>query len=130
MADGVRTTALPFCWPNGAGFSPAGDRFYLADYDTGVVHATSWTGTVEDLELTPWITSPTGDADGLAVGDDGHVWLAAGSGRCILRHDTNGELVERIEVPDDFVSSCCFWPGQDRLVITTGTGVFFHGVTG
>ncbi len=124
---GDRTeVALTISWPNGMGLSPGGDTFYLSDFETGVVHAGAWTGSVADLELEPWFVSPTGDADGLAIDDDGHIWLAGGVGRCILHVDPDADLVERIDVPGDFVSSCCFWPGRDRLVITTGTGVVFH----
>lgn len=126
-ADGSRSSApLPFCWPNGIGFSPGGDLLYFADYASGVVYRSAWTGHVSELELQPWITSPTGDADGLAVDDDGQVWVAGGTGRNILRYEPTGALAGEVEVPDDFVSSCCFWPGRHRLVITTGTGVFVH----
>ena len=125
--DGTTVAAaLSFCWPIGAGFSPSGDVFYLADFATGVVHRSPWTGSVDELQLAPWITSPTGDADGLAVGETGDVWVAGGAGGDLLRYTPAGALVERLTVGDDFVSSCCFWPGRDRLVITTGTGVFWH----
>jgi sugar lactone lactonase YvrE len=125
--DGARSSApLPFTWPNGVGFSPSGDVVYVADFTTGVVHRGGWRGDVAGLELRPWVTSPSGDADGLAVSEDGHVWVATGAGGAVLRHDATGEPVERLDVPDDFVSSCCLWPGRDRLVVTTGTGVFLH----
>jgi sugar lactone lactonase YvrE len=118
------STPLPFCWPNGVGFSPVGDMVYIADFATGVVHRGPWGGDTGELMLEPWVTSPSGDADGLAVSDDGHVLVAAGAGGAVLCYDATGELVDRIAVPDDFVSSCCFWPGRHRLVVTTGTGVF------
>jgi sugar lactone lactonase YvrE len=125
--DGRRSSApLPLSWPNGVGFSPAGDVVYVADFTTGVVHRGEWRGVVDDLELQPWVTSPSGDADGIAVSGDGHVWIATGAGGSLLLVDGSGEPVDRLDVPDDFVSSCCFWPGRDRLVVTTGTGVFLH----
>jgi sugar lactone lactonase YvrE len=125
--DGThRSAPLSFCWPNGMGFSPGGDELYVADFATGVVHRGPWGGGVDEMVLEPWAISPTGDADGLAVSDDGHVWVAGGAGGEVLGYDVAGELVERIDVPDDFVSSCCFWPGRHRLVVTTGTGVFVH----
>lgn len=125
--DGVVETApLPFTWPNGIGFTPSGDAVLLADFASGVIHRSAWTGRITDLRLEPWATSPTGDADGLAVADDGDIWVAGGSGGNVLRYDAAGALVERLDVPDDFVSSCCLWPGYERMVITTGTSVFFH----
>jgi sugar lactone lactonase YvrE len=124
----VVSAPLPFDWPNGVGFSPSEDRLYLADYSTGVVHRSVWTGSVSDLALEPWITTPSGDADGLAVASDGSVWVASGVGRSVLHYGSTGHLLEAVEVPDDFVSSCCLWPRTGRLVITTGTGVFLHEV--
>ena len=126
-ADGeVLSAPLPFTWPNGIGFTPGEDALYLADFTTGVVHRGEWTGSVVGLTLEPWVTSPSGDADGLAVGADGDVWVASGAGGSVLHHGSSGRLLGEIEVPDDFVSSCCLWPDAARLVITTGTGVFVH----
>jgi sugar lactone lactonase YvrE len=122
----VVSAPLPFDWPNGVGFSPSEDTLYLADYATGVVHRGAWSGSVSDLALEPWITTPSGDADGLAVAPDGSLWVASGGGRSVLHYSSTGHLLEAVEVPDDFVSSCCLWPGTGRLVITTGTGVFLH----
>ncbi len=123
---GREVSTTEFSWPNGIGFSSTGHRVFVADFDRGVVHRGEWNGALADLVLRPWFVSPSGDADGLAVGDDDHVWLASGSGGSILHVDPDGGLVEELAVPDDFVSSCCLWPETDRLVITTGTGVFFH----
>lgn len=116
---------VAFGWPNGIGFSPAEDLVYVADFDTGIVHRGEW-GGAGPLALEPWAASPSGDADGLAVDADGHVWVAAGAGGLVLHYDTAAALVEQIAVPDDFVSSCCWWPGRSRLVVTTGSGVFLH----
>lgn len=124
----ARSAPLPFDWPNGIGFSPAGDTLYFVDYATGVVHASRWTGDLGDVALEPWVTSPTGEADGLAVTPDGDVWLASGNGGSVLRFDAGGDQVGSLDVPDEFVSSCCLWPAHDRLVVTTGTGVFFHAL--
>jgi sugar lactone lactonase YvrE len=123
---GTASAPLPFSWPNGIGFSPREDVVYLADFATGVVHRSPWSGSVTDLELQPWVTTPSGDADGLAVGPEGDLWVAAGAGRSVLHYRADGKLLDAVEVLDDFVSSCCLEPGAGRLVITTGTGVFVH----
>ncbi len=122
----VSSTPLRFHWPNGIGFSPKADQVLIADFDTGVVHRSAWDGNLESVELRPWTASPTGDTDGLAVADDGFVWIAGGAGGVVLVCNPDGTIVEQVDVPDDFVSSCCFWPGSQRLVVTTGTGVFLH----
>jgi sugar lactone lactonase YvrE len=126
----VETAPLPFSWPNGMGLSTDGDVFYLSDFATGVVHRSRWTGSVTDLRLEAWVTSPTGDADGLVVTDADDVWVAGGAGGNLLRYDPDGALVEQLAVPDDFVSSCCTWPPGQRLAITTGTAVFLHDLEG
>jgi sugar lactone lactonase YvrE len=124
--DGViERTPVPFSWPNGIGFSPSGDAILVADFASGIVHRSPWTGRISDLRLEPWATSPSGDADGLAVAEDGDIWVAGGAGGKLLRFDAAGAIVEQLDVPDDFVSSCCLWPGSKRMVITTGTSVFF-----
>ncbi len=129
LVDGdgdVSSTPLPFPWPNGIGFSPNGDELLIADFDAGVVHHSAWDGRLESVELRPWAASPTGDTDGLAVADDGFVWIAGGAGGVVLVCDPGGAIVQQVAVPDDFVSSCCFWPATNQLVVTTGTGVFLH----
>jgi gluconolactonase len=125
--DGTATSApVSFCWPNGIALGPGGDRLHVADYAEGVVHAGTWTGQLSGLVLEPWFTSPTGDVDGLALDDDGSFWIAGGAGGVVLHVDEHGTEVGQLDVPDDFVSSCCLWPGRSALVVTTGTGVFLH----
>ena len=90
----VQTAPLPFTWPNGAGFSSSGDVFYVADFATGEVHRSRWTGSITELHLEPWGSSPTGDADGLAVADTGDVWVAGGAGQNLLRYDADAARTE------------------------------------
>lgn len=125
-SGGTASVPLPFAWPNGIGFSPEGDRMFVADFDAGVVYATRWTVAPTDLSFEPWWRSPTGDADGLAVAADGRMFIAGGSGGAVLVVDPDGSFAGQIDVPDDFVSSCCFWGTESTLAITTGTGVFVH----
>lgn len=100
-------------WPNGVGFSPDGETLYACDYASGDVLA-------YDGGTRVFAHSPSGDADGLAVDEDGGIWVATGSGRGIARFSPSGDLVEVLEVPADFVSSVCFH-GHDLFVTTTGT---------
>ncbi len=116
---------IDFGWPNGIGFSADGDLIWISDFDTGVVYSGPWEPGSTTLDLEPWAGSPSGDADGLSVTKEG-VWVAGGAGRCLFRYDAAGALVDKVEVPDDFVSSCREWPDSGSLVITTGTSVFVH----
>ncbi len=122
----TRFTPLDFCWPNGIGLSPDRETLYVADFHTGVVHSARWDDRTTEPKLEPWVTSPTGDADGLMVGPDGRVWVAGGAGGCLLGYSPSGELVDRIDVPSEFVSSACYWPAASAIAITTGSGVWLN----
>jgi sugar lactone lactonase YvrE len=103
-------------WPNGIGFSPDGTTAYLADFAEGTIHA----GPV-DGALEPWAQSPRGSADGLAVDEEGGVWVALGPGAGVARFTPDGAVDQILDIDADFVSSVCF-AGED-LVITTATAV-------
>ncbi len=63
-------------WPNGIGVSPEGGTIYLSDYARGAVLAISTPGG----ETREFCRSPCGSADGLAVDNDGALWVALGEG--------------------------------------------------
>ncbi|MDZ7683743.1 MAG: SMP-30/gluconolactonase/LRE family protein [Gammaproteobacteria bacterium] len=108
---------------NGLGFSPDGKTLYHSDsrrqtvncYDVG-----------EDGELgskQEFVTFEHGVPDGLAVSEDGRVWVAlAGGGHAVAVLDSNGKHVETIEIPLPMCTSVCF--GGDEftdLFITSGS---------
>jgi sugar lactone lactonase YvrE len=105
-------------WPNGIGLAPGGGTLYVNDYGTGTVSA-------YDLQSTPphagrvFARSPAG-ADGLAVDEQGGVWIALGDGGGLARFGADGALDTTIDVPASFVSSLSFG-GADRrdLYVTT-----------
>jgi sugar lactone lactonase YvrE len=104
--------------PNGIGWSPDAEVMYLADSLTGIVHAASFdvdTGDVGALEVFARIDS--GLPDGLAVGADGHVWVAVWDGARVCRFDERGVLVEEVPAPVRRPSSCAF--GDGSLYVTT-----------
>jgi sugar lactone lactonase YvrE len=103
-------------WPNGIGFSPDGKTLYACDFASGEVIAF-------DGEARVFAQSPSGDADGLAVDEEGAVWVATGSGKGVARFTASGDLEQVVDVPADFVSSVCFGgpDGCDLYVTTTGT---------
>ena len=115
------TTIVPGVeWVNGCGFSPDGRTFYGCDYRRGVVLAAE---RDEDDAYGPArvvIESPSGEADGLAVDEEGAVWVALGGGGQVGRFRPDGELDGTMDVPAPFVASVCFG-GDDRkdLFVTT-----------
>ena len=72
-------------------------------------------------ERRPWVTIPEADGgpDGLAVDDQGGVWVALFGGAAVRRYRPDGELDGVIELPVSQVTSCCF--AGERLIITTAS---------
>ncbi len=108
-------------WVNGCGFSPDGDTFYGCDYRRGVVLAAERDAGGTYGRATALIESPSGEADGLAVDENGAIWVALGGAGAIGRFRPDGVLEETVDVPAGFVASLCFGGSDGRdLFITTG----------
>jgi len=109
-------------WPNGCAFAPGGTTFYGCDYERGVVLAAEREpdGRYGDAHVA--IECPGGDADGMAVDENGGVWVALGGRGTVGRFTPDGELDSEVEVPAGFVSSVCFGgaDGRDLFVTTAG----------
>jgi sugar lactone lactonase YvrE len=105
-------------WPNGIGLSPDGATVYVSDYQRACVLA--WDG---GREARVHARAPDGaSCDGLAVDDEGGLWVALGQGGGIGRYAPDGTLVEVIDVAAEFVSSVAFGgeDGHDLYVATIG----------
>ncbi|TDK91508.1 hypothetical protein EI067_22650 [Mycobacterium paragordonae] len=101
--DGAtRVLVSDLLWPNGVGYAPDGTRLYVCEYAAARVRVIGPQGASVFAE------APRGECDGLAVDVEGGVWVALGSGGGIARFDSDGALVELIEVPGRFVSSLAF----------------------
>jgi sugar lactone lactonase YvrE len=107
---------------NGLGFSPDGARLYHCDslrqvvnvYDVGAG------GSVGPARLFTAIAH--GLPDGLAVSEDGSVWVAIADGHAVSRYASDGREIARIPIPLPMVTSVCFG-GRDLrdLYIVTGS---------
>ena len=118
-ADGRLTTVLEGVGlSNGLGWSPDGTLMYYVDSNTGRVDVFDYDGELANRR--PFARIEQGTPDGLAVDDDGGVWVAIWGGACVRRFDPDGTLVHEVAVPAEHVTSCCFG-GDDRrsLFITT-----------
>ena len=119
---------------NGIGFSPDNSKIYHSDSAPRhiILHDVSADGQVSNRRV--FATTP-GVPDGLAVDEDGGVWIAVYEGGCALRYTPDGREDRRIEVPAKAVTSLCFG-GSDRrdLYIVTADntedpeckGTIFH----
>lgn len=107
-------------WPNGCAFSPDGLTFYGCDYQLGHVLAVKRAREGGYGPPRIVVVSPSGAADGMAVDEEGCLWVALGGRASVGRFTPDGGLDAEIPVDADFVASLCF-AGPDRrdLYITT-----------
>jgi D-xylonolactonase len=118
----VRIVAEDILLTNGLGFSPDGRKLYHSDSGRQLVRVYD---VAEDGRLgAPAILAetPDGKPDGLAVAEDGTVWLALAFSGTVLVLASDGREIRRVSVPDPMVTSVCFG-GADRrdLYITSGS---------
>ena len=110
---------------NGLDWSPDGKTFYLID----TVALTLFAFDYEDGQISNQRAVINFDPsleqypDGMTVDSQGSLWIAFWNGSCIRRYSAEYELLETINFPVRFVSSCTF-AGLDlkTLVVTTATG--------
>jgi gluconolactonase len=107
-------------WPNGMAFSADGRTFYASDYAHAVVFAYEVLDDGLLSEPRPFARMPSGSCDGLAVAEDGSVWVALGDAGGIGRFGADGEIADVLDVPASFVTSLAFG-GEDMrdLYVTT-----------
>ena len=121
--DGVLHTMLTdVTLGNGLGWDPAGRRMYFIDSTTQRVDALDFdaaTGALGDRRPFAEVPEADGVPDGLAVDDEGGVWVALFGGGQIRRFTPDGEPDGRVEVPARDTTACCF-EGR-RLWITTAS---------
>jgi gluconolactonase len=102
-------------WPNGIALTPDDRALYVSDTANGVIRVFSSGSTSGDV----FASVSAGAVDGLALDEEGGVWVALGDGG-IARFEPDGRLDGFVDIPSEFVSSLCFG-GADRrdLFITT-----------
>ena len=115
ISDGVMLT-------NGLGFSPDGRTLYHADARDAVVrqYEVSPDGNVSDWK--PFVQANNGHPDGLAVAEDGSVWIAMAYGSRVDVFESSGALRKSLPVPLPMVTSVCFGgPDLKDLYVVTGS---------
>ena len=112
VAQGIQAT-------NGLAESP--DRQWLYHGDTGAkvvwVYRHAEDGSLSDQR--PFIRWPDGGPDGLAVAEDGTLWVAMPYNDCVAVVGPDG--VERTRIPVSYPTSVCFG-GSDRQTLYIVTG--------
>ena len=124
FADGVLERVLDrVSLSNGLGWSPDGTRMYYVDSPTYRIDVFDYdvgAGTAANRRPFVEVDRADGIPDGLAVDDEGGVWLALWGGSCVRRYSTDGALEEVVDMPATHVTACCFGGDDGRaLFITT-----------
>ncbi len=115
VADDIRIT-------NGTALSADGRTLYLSDSGRRVVFAFDVdpeTGNLGPRSI--FIESKDGVPDGMAVAEDGSVWLTLAFAGKIIRYSRDGRPMQTFDVPDPMVTSLCFGGVDGRtLYVVTG----------
>ena len=110
---------------NGLGWTPDGRGMYFIDSRAHRVDLFDFdvsTGAISGRRLFAAIDRADGLPDGLAVDDDGGVWVALYGGGAVRRYDADGSLDRVVSVPAENVTACCFGGDDGRsLYITTAS---------
>lgn len=109
---------------NGIAWSLDNKRLYFIDSPTQVVQSFIFeekTGKIIFEKNAVSIPKEIGSPDGMAIDEEGMLWIAHWGGFGIFRwNPVNGKLIDKIEVPVPQVSSCAFvGDNLDYLMITT-----------
>lgn len=110
---------------NGLGWSRDGETMYYIDsmaYRVDVFDFELSTGAISGRRPLIVIERGAGIPDGLAVDDDGGIWVALWGRAAIRRYAPDGELDRVLDVPADNVTACCFGGDDGRsLYVTTAS---------
>ena len=128
----VRVVSTGIQLTNGLGVSPDGDRLYHSDTAAHTVwrYDRHPDGSLDErLPLHTW--DETGQPDGLAVAEDGSVWVAMAFSGHVAVLAADGALEEEIPVEVPMVTSVAFG-GEDRrdLYVVTGARGAPDGIGG
>lgn len=111
---------------NGLGWSTDGGTMYYIDSMAYRVDAFDYdlaTGAISERRPFAVIERGAGIPDGLAVDDEGGVWVALWGRAAIRRYSPEGELERVLAVPAHNVTACCFGGGDGRSLYVTSASV-------
>ncbi len=108
---------------NGLGFAPDGKVLYHSDSrrQTVFCYAVADDGTLGEKQA--FAVTTKGAPDGLAVSEDGAVWVAlAGGGGGVAVYEPSGEQREMVDIPQPMCTSVCFGGSDLRdLYVVSGS---------
>ena len=110
---------------NGMDWSPDESTFYLLDTPALTLFAFDYNdGEISDQRVAMDFDPDAGEyPDGMTVDSEGSLWIAFWNGGCIRKYSSDFELLDTINFPVRFVSSCAFsGPDLKTLIITSAIG--------
>jgi sugar lactone lactonase YvrE len=124
--DGTLRTMLEgVTLSNGLGWDASGRLMYYVDSPTQRIDVFDFdaaSGALAGRRPFAVIPEEDGIPDGLAVDDDGGIWLALHGGGEVRRFDPDGGVSGRVKVPVPKVTACCF--AGERLFVTARDGLY------
>lgn len=110
---------------NGMAWTADQKSFYYIDSPTrqiAVFDCDMDLGVVSNRRVAFELPEGMGYPDGMCIDNDGMLWVALWQGWGVARFDPSGELLCKIDIPVERVTSCCFGGDNwDELFITTAS---------
>jgi sugar lactone lactonase YvrE len=110
---------------NGLAWSADGATFFYVDSPSRKVRRWRRTGDgplAGEGEVVVRVPQDVGFPDGMAIDDEGCLWVAMWGGSAVHRYAPDGGIDTVVEIPTARVSSCAFaGPDLTTLVITTAS---------
>jgi len=123
--DVCATMMTGFTVPNGLGWSPDLDFFYIADSPSGAIFKFDYErhgGSLRRRQIAVAPGEAPGWPDGMSVDTDGCLWSVRWDGGCVVRFTPDGAVDRVVDLPVTRPTSCAFGgPNLDILFITSGT---------
>jgi D-xylono/L-arabinono-1,4-lactonase len=111
--------------PNGMAFSPDEQVLYVADTRAGQIVAFNYdVGSGAATAVRPFIEFQPGEGspDGITVDAEGCIWVAATGSGAVSRYESDGVLLERVDLPAQKPTSVGFGGiAMDTLFITSSS---------
>ena len=109
---------------NGPAFSNDYKKIYFTDTREGKIYFSDLNndGTIKQKKLFISISAKEGRPDGMTFDNEGFLWVAIFGGSCVNRYNSEGKLVDKIELPVSCITSCVFGGKNfNELFITTAS---------
>lgn len=123
-ADGADLTVLyeGFAFMNGIAFDVAGEGLFVVETATRRIWRFTWTRGPSIGEPDEFCRLADGNPDGIAIGSDGSMWVAATTDGSVQVFDRNGTFTARHPLGEGSMpTNCCFGLADPTvLYVTTG----------